>query len=60
MYILCDMDFYFKNKLYKSIKIDHFNKYSIIRQEDHDRLKFGSIFKKMKETKIFKKNLLNI
>ena len=45
-------------KSYRSLREDEFNVFSIIAEDDKDRIKYEHIFKKIKEEKVYDPNLL--
>ena len=57
---MCSEKLYFDEKLSKKLQDGEFNTHSLIPQTDPDRLKFSSVFEKMKSDQVFNAKLLNL
>lgn len=45
--IMCDMDFYFKQEIYRKIRFDFFNTYSVVGKEHPSRIKYSELLSAM-------------
>ena len=45
--IMCDMEFYFKQEIYRKIRFDFFNAYSVVGKEHPSRLKYSELLSAM-------------